>query len=329
MRFIDEAELEVWGGNGGKGCRSFRREKYIPHGGPNGGDGGDGGHVAVRADEGLTTLLDVRHRHHLRGGHGEPGRGSQQYGARGEHVVLRLPVGTVLRNKETGAILADLTRHGQEVVIAAGGRGGRGNMHFKSPTNQAPEYAEDGREGQHFHVQLELKLLADVGLVGLPNAGKSTFIAAISHARPKIADYPFTTLVPNLGVVRLGIDRSFTVADIPGLIAGAHRGVGLGHQFLRHVDRTRVLLHLLDITDPEYPDAMANYATVRREMEAFDPDLLQRKEIIVLTKQDIFDDVDAEAVVEAFRAKDREVYCVSAVARLGLEPLLEALWQLV
>lgn len=326
MKFIDEAMLEVFAGNGGNGCRSFRREKSVPFGGPNGGNGGDGGDVIVRADAGLSTLLDIRHRRHLRAGHGEPGRGKMQYGARGDDALLRLPVGTIIRDLDRGQMLADLVAHEQTVVVAYGGRGGRGNMHFASATHQAPEYAEPGRPGEHRRLALELKLLADVGLIGLPNAGKSTLIAAISHARPKIADYPFTTTVPNLGVVRLGVDRSFTVADIPGLIEGAHAGAGLGHQFLRHIERTRLLLHLIDGTDPAHPDPHESYQIIRRELGQFDPVLAERPEIVVLTKADLETTTQQAQWQACFSRLGRQVFSISAVTHTGLTPLLDAVW---
>lgn len=330
MKFIDEAKIEVFAGDGGDGCRSFRREKYVPRGGPNGGDGGRGGHVIARADEGLATLLDVSSRHHVRASRGEHGRGKEQYGANGKDVLVRLPVGTVVRDRDTGEVITDLTKHGMEVVIARGGYGGRGNKHFRSATNQTPEHCEPGRPGQQRIVQLELKLLADVGLIGLPNAGKSTLIASISKARPKIADYPFTTTVPNLGVVQLGITRSFTVADIPGLIEGAHTGVGLGHQFLRHIERTRVLLHLIDVTDPTHPDPVASYHTIRTELAAYDGELAKRPEIVVFTKQDLPEAVArATAVKNEFVRLGREVFTLSAATHTGLEQLLEVVWQVL
>lgn len=326
MKFIDEAEIEVIAGDGGDGCRSFRREKYVPMGGPNGGDGGRGGHVIARADEGLSTLLDVRHRHHIRAGRGEHGRGKMQCGAGGQDEILRLPVGTVLYNQRTGSVVADLTTHGQEVVLARGGRGGRGNMHFATATHQAPEETEPGEAGQERHLRLELKLLADVGLIGFPNAGKSTLIAAVSRARPKIADYPFTTLVPNLGVVRLGIDRSFTVADIPGLIAGAHDGAGLGDRFLRHIERTRVLLHLIDASDI-LTDPAQRYRIIRDELLQFDPGLAQRRELIVLTKHDVAATMDGtDRLHDQLRETGHAVFRISAVTGHGVSELLEAVW---
>lgn len=328
MKFVDEAEIEVIAGDGGNGCRSFRREKYVPYGGPNGGDGGHGGHVIARADEGLSTLLDLRHRHHIRAGQGEHGRGKTQNGAAGHDEILRMPVGTVIIHRETGRIMADLTRHGQEAILAHGGRGGRGNTHFASPTNQAPDYAEPGKAGEAHTLRLELKLLADVAFIGFPNAGKSTLIAAVSRAHPKIADYPFTTLTPNLGVVRLSVDRQFTVADIPGLIAGAHAGAGLGDRFLKHIERTRVLLHLIDVND-WHTDPLERYHILRHELSHFNPTLAQRRELVVLTKQDLMPHTTAE--VERFRAHvaqhNPRIYAISAVSGVGVPSLLEAVWQ--
>lgn len=327
MRFVDEAEIEVWGGDGGNGCRSFRREKYVPLGGPSGGDGGDGGSVIAEANEGLSTLMDLRYRKQFRAGRGDHGRGKDQDGACGTDIVIRIPVGTTISHAETGLCLADLTRAGERVVLVRGGRGGRGNRRFTSSTHQAPERADPGEPGENLRLRLELKLLADVGLIGMPNAGKSTLLAAISNARPKIADYPFTTLVPNLGVIRLGWERAFTVVDIPGLIEGAHAGVGLGLQFLRHVERTRVLLHLIAVDDPEAPDPLERYATIRRELEAFDAQLLNRPELIVLTKQDLPEvAARAEEIRAALVAQGHEVLTISAATRQGLPELLERTW---
>ncbi|MBI4237839.1 MAG: GTPase ObgE [Deltaproteobacteria bacterium] len=327
MHFIDEAEIEVFAGDGGNGCRSFRREKYVPRGGPNGGDGGRGGHVIVRADEGLQTLLDVHFRRQFRAGRGEHGRGKEQYGAAGDDVLIRLPVGTMLCDAESGALLVDLVAHGQEMIIARGGKGGWGNCHFATATHQTPERADPGLPGESRRLRLELKLLASVGLIGLPNAGKSTLLAAISRARPKIADYPFTTLVPQLGVVYVGHDRSFTAVDIPGLIEGAHTGVGLGIQFLRHIERTRILLHLIDACDPTHPDPLASYAAIRRELEAFSPALLERPEVIVLTKADRPEVVAAMAEVQlALIAAGHRVMVISAATGAGIRELCEAAW---
>lgn len=327
MKFVDEATIEVWAGDGGNGCRSFRREKYIPKGGPDGGNGGRGGHVIIKADTGLGTLMDMRSQRQYRSGRGEHGRGSNQFGAYGHDIILRLPVGTMLFDDETGELLLDLTEANQEVILCKGGRGGRGNSCFVSSTHQTPQEFELGEAGEHRMLRLELKLLADVGLIGLPNAGKSTLISVISRARPKIADYPFTTLVPQLGVVSLGPGSSFTVADIPGLIEGAHEGHGLGIQFLRHVERTRVLIHLLDIVDPAYPDPMVNYDMIRSELSQFDPKLCERPEIVVLTKMDVTEAQEkAPEITADFAKRGVKVMCISAVTMSGVPELLHHVW---
>jgi GTP-binding protein len=281
--FIDEAEIDIQSGAGGNGCVAFRREKYVPYGGPNGGHGGRGGNIVLVADGSVNTLHALRFTRRFEAPRGGHGRGSDQHGANGEDVRIPVPVGTVVRDAATAAVLADLVTNGQELVLAKGGRGGRGNTAFKSSTNQAPRFAEKGEPGEALRLKLELKLLADVGLVGLPNAGKSTLLAAISAARPKIADYPFTTLEPSLGVVSLGYD-TLVVADIPGLIEGASEGLGLGDRFLRHVERTRVLVHLLDGTNP---DPLADLRTVNHELAAFSPQLAQRPQVVVMTKLDV------------------------------------------
>lgn len=288
MKFFDEARIEVIAGNGGNGCASFRREKYIPRGGPDGGDGGHGGSIRVRADRNLNTLIDFRYTRIFRAQHGEGGRGSDCYGKGGEDLLLRVPVGTVISDLETGEQLADLARDGQEALIARGGRGGLGNIHFKSSTNRSPRQCTPGEAGERRDLQLELKVLADVGLLGLPNAGKSTLIRAVSAARPKVADYPFTTLQPNLGVVRVDHNRSFVIADIPGLIEGAAEGAGLGHRFLRHLARTRVLLHLVDISpfDPEADPVKEAHAIVE-ELRKYDETLYAKPRWLVINKIDL------------------------------------------
>lgn len=330
MKFIDEAKIEVWAGDGGNGCCSFRREKFIPKGGPDGGNGGRGGHVTARADSGLSTLMDVHYQKQFRAGRGEHGRGSNQFGAAGADVMMRLPVGTMVFDLETGELLADMTEPNQEVILARGGKGGRGNSCFVSSTHQAPREFETGTEGEHRILRLELKLLADVGLIGLPNAGKSTLISSISRARPKIADYPFTTLVPQLGVVSMGEGAAFTVADIPGLIEGAHDGHGLGIQFLRHVERTRVLLHLLDIQDPANPDPIHNYEMIRKELAAYSPALVQRPEIVVITKMDLPDVREKMPEVRAaLEKKCCVVTAISAVTHAGLKDLLRETWSIL
>lgn len=329
MKFVDEVVIEVHGGNGGNGCVSFRREKFIPFGGPNGGDGGRGGHVIARADSNLNTLVDFRFAKVHRARNGEHGRGSDQYGAGGEDLVLRMPVGTLIHDADTGELLADLVQDGQEVILAAGGQGGLGNLHFKSSTNRAPRQHTKGQEGQHRRLHLELKLLADVGLLGLPNAGKSTLIAAVSNARPKIADYPFTTLHPNLGVVRMGPGRSFVMADIPGLIEGAAEGHGLGHQFLRHLQRTRLLLHLVDMAPPgEGADPVKDIRAIVAELKAYDPALAKKPRWLVLNKLDLLPPDERDAAVKSLVRRLRfkgPVFAISALAREGLEPLLQAI----
>ncbi len=326
MKFVDEAHIEVFAGNGGNGCMSFRREKFIPFGGPDGGDGGRGGHVCVEADPNLNTLIDFRYQRLFRARNGEHGRGSDQFGAAGDDLLLRVPVGTLVHDADSGELLADLATPGQRAVLARGGQGGLGNLRFKSSTNRAPRQSTPGQPGEQHRLRLELKVLADVGLLGLPNAGKSTFIAAVSNARPKIADYPFTTLHPHLGVVRVAEGRSFVVADIPGLIAGAAEGAGLGHQFLRHLQRTRLLLHLVDVApfDPD-ADPVRDARSVVAELKKYDPELAARPRWLVLNKLDMLEPGERAGRVADIRRRLRHkgpVYAISALAREGLEPLL-------
>ena len=320
MKFVDEALVSVKAGDGGRGCMAFLREKYRPHGGPSGGDGGKGGDIVFRADPGLGTLLDFRFQRHLEATRGEHGRGKQQTGAEGAPRAVRVPVGTRITDAETGVLIADLDRAGVEVVVARGGRGGRGNARFATSTHQAPRRTEPGEPGEERQLRLELRLLADVGLVGYPNAGKSTFIAAVSAARPRIADYPFTTLVPNLGVARVGED-AFVLADIPGLIEGAHRGLGLGTRFLRHLARTAVLVHLIDLGDAR--DPLAAFDAVNHELASFDPALAAKPQLIAGTKIDV---TEARARLEtarvAFAARGLELTAVSAVTGEGMAPFL-------
>ena len=337
MKFIDEATIEVHAGNGGNGIVAFRREKFIPKGGPSGGDGGRGGSVLAVADRNINTLIDYRYARLHRAKGGEHGQGSDRYGAAAEDIVLRMPVGTVITDAESGELIADLSMDAQEVVLARGGRGGLGNLHFKSSTNRAPRQATKGTEGEHRRLKLELKVLADVGLLGLPNAGKSTLIAACSNARPKIADYPFTTLHPNLGVVRTGPARSFVMADIPGLIEGAAEGAGLGHQFLRHLQRTRLLLHIVDICPPG-SDAMSaegRTSLVKRlaaeinalvaELKRYDAALAKKPRWIVLNKIDLIPVADRDEILNALLRTLRTKapgYCVSGVTREGSDDLM-------
>ena len=324
MKFIEEATIEVTAGRGGDGCASFRREKYVPKGGPDGGDGGSGGSVIFRTDEGLTTLMDVRYRRHFKAGHGSNGKGKQMTGACGEDCVVRVPVGTEVFDADSGELLADLEASGREWTAAKGGRGGKGNMHFVSPTHQAPRECTPGRAGEARRLRLSLKLLADVGLVGLPNAGKSTLISSVSNARPKVADYPFTTKVPSLGLVRAPDGTSFVMADIPGLIEGAHEGAGMGIKFLKHIDRTRLILHLIDISDPAHPDPVKSYRDIRQELSSFNPRMLDRPEIVVLTKTDIpeVNELVGDVAAALAAAGAGKVLAVSAPTHEGLGDLL-------
>jgi GTP-binding protein len=331
MKFIDETTIDVIAGDGGKGCVSFRREKYVPKGGPDGGDGGDGGDVILRADKNLSTLLDVSYRRMFKAKSGAAGGGKQMNGRAGEGCVIRVPPGTVVYDVETDDVLFDLESDGCEFVAAAGGRGGKGNMHFASSTRQTPRFALPAEPGERKRIRLELKLLADVGLVGMPNAGKSTLISAISNSRPKIADYPFTTKVPNLGLVKFQGGRSFVVADIPGLIEGAHEGAGMGIQFLRHIERTRVLVHLVDLSDLSGGDPVKNYKVIRKELGSYDKDLLLRPEIVVITKMDITEVRERADDIAAKLAKLSEgpVLEISAVKHEGLPALIRAIGKIL
>lgn len=329
MKLVDEAEITVIAGNGGNGCVSFRREKFIPLGGPDGGDGGDGGSVWLQADENLNTLVDFRHQKLFRAQRGENGMGRQMYGKGGEDLVVTVPVGTVVTNVETDEVIGDLTRHGQRLLVARGGKGGLGNMHFKSSVNRAPRRATPGAEGERRQLRLELKLLADVGLLGFPNAGKSTFIRAVSAATPRVADYPFTTLYPNLGVVSIEPHRSFVIADIPGLIEGAAEGAGLGIQFLKHLQRTRLLLHLVDIAPMEGGvegvSPVEQVRAIERELGKYDPALLEKPRWLVLNKADLMFEDEARAQAEAIVAElgwQGPWYLVSALGREGTWPIM-------
>ncbi|MDN5364708.1 MAG: GTPase [Eubacteriales bacterium] len=321
--FYDYAKIFVQGGRGGDGAVAFRREKYVPDGGPYGGDGGDGGSVILEADEGLRTLVDFRYQRHYRAERGEHGKGKKMHGRSGEDLILRVPVGTVVRDAATGEVLADLVRHGQRVVVARGGRGGRGNARFATSTNKAPDFAEKGEPGEERWLELELKLLADVGLVGFPNAGKSTLIAAVSAARPKIADYPFTTLTPNLGVVRVGEGMSFVMADIPGLIEGAHAGAGLGHEFLRHIERTRLLVHVVDMSGLEGRDPVEDFQVINRELALYNPRLAERPQIVAANKMDLSPAAENLRRFQEVYGKDYEIFPISAVTRAGLDALIQ------
>lgn len=326
--FVDEAIIHVRGGRGGDGCLSFRREKFIPRGGPDGGDGGHGGSVYLEARSGLDTLLDLAGKHHWRAEHGRPGEGRDCSGKRGEHLVVPVPVGTLVYDAETGRLLKDLVRDGQRVRVARGGRGGRGNARFATSTNQAPREFEPGTSGQERMLRLELKLIADAGFVGLPNAGKSTLLSRLTRARPKIAPYPFTTREPHLGIAELPGFRRLVLADLPGLIEGAHEGVGLGHAFLRHVERTRVIVHLVDLCPPEGTQSPSEaYRMIRRELEQYSASLAERKEIVIGTKLDL---TGADDALATFRNEiGRPVMAISGVTGEGLRPLLEAIWTVV
>jgi GTP-binding protein len=333
VRFVDEAIITVRSGKGGRGCVSFRREKFIPRGGPDGGNGGDGGSVLLRASSRLHSLYDFRLKRLYEAENGHPGEGSQCHGRNGEDLVLDLPVGTqvfVLEKGERGALLCDLGREGELAAVVRGGRGGKGNEHFKSSTQRAPRFAQPGEPGEERTLGLELKILADCGLLGLPNAGKSTFISKISAARPKIADYPFTTLEPNLGVMLDENDpaRRMVIADIPGLVEGAHDGCGLGHRFLRHVERTRFLVHLLSFTDLSPEDPFAGFALINAELALFAPELARRRQIEVINKIDLADADTLAALRARAEAGGRQVHFISALRGEGLEPLLAEMWRL-
>jgi GTP-binding protein len=322
--FIDEAKILVQAGDGGRGCVSFRREKFVPKGGPDGGDGGKGGDVVLRADRNLSTLLDFRYKQRYAAGRGEHGRGSDQRGRDGDDFIIRVPLGTVVRSLDSGLEITDLVTSDQCFIAAHGGRGGRGNARFKSPTKQAPRYAQPGEPGETRWLSLELKLLADVGLTGLPNAGKSTLLARISAARPKIAPYPFTTLVPQLGIVRLRGERSCVVADIPGIIEGAHEGRGLGHQFLRHIERTRLLMHLVDLTSSGDGDPILNFETVHRELRAYASELAEKPQVVVATKMDVpAAKLAWERFQPAMAARGLQAIAISAVTGEGIGTLLD------
>ncbi len=329
MKFIDEAAIEVIAGDGGNGIASFRREKYIPRGGPDGGDGGRGGSIYMRADRNINTLIDYRFARIHRAKRGENGRGADKYGRGADDITLRVPVGTVITDADSGETLADLAADGQTALVAKGGTGGLGNIHFKSSTNRAPRQATPGEKGEQRRLRLELKVLADVGLLGMPNAGKSTLIRAISAAKPKVADYPFTTLAPNLGVVRVDQDKSFVVADIPGLIEGAADGAGLGHQFLRHLQRTRLLLHIVDLAPFDAAtDPVADARAIVRELERYDPALADKPRWLVLNKLDLIDEDERAARVAAFVKSYRwkgPLFAVTAIDGTGCGELVFAI----
>ncbi|QHE89032.1 Obg family GTPase CgtA [Hydrogenophaga sp. BPS33] len=331
MKFVDEATIDVAAGDGGNGCASFRHEKYKEFGGPDGGDGGRGGHVFAVADASLNTLVDFRFTRRFEARRGEHGKGSDMFGVKGDDIVLKMPVGTIVSDAETGEVLHELLQPGQQITLAKGGDGGFGNMHYKSSTNRAPRQKTPGWPGENRTLKLELKVLADVGLLGMPNAGKSTLIAAISNARPKIADYPFTTLHPNLGVVRVGPEKSFVVADVPGLIEGASEGAGLGHQFLRHLQRTRLLLHMVDVAPfDEGVDPVAQAKAIVAELKKFDQELYDKPRWLVLNKLDMVPADEREArikdIVKRLKYKG-PVFEISALTREGCELLVQKVYQ--
>jgi GTP-binding protein len=328
--FVDEATIWVKAGDGGDGCLSFHREMYVPKGGPDGGDGGRGGHIILQVDPQLTTLVDLRYQSKYRAKRGTPGRGNNRHGKNGEDVVIRVPPGTLVKDEETGDLLADLAKPGEQYLAAQGGRGGRGNTRFKSSTNQAPRRVESGKPGEERHLLLELKLLADIGIIGFPNVGKSTLISRISAARPKIASYPFTTLTPNLGVVRASQYRSFVVVDIPGLIEGASHGTGLGVQFLRHIERTRYFVHVIDISSTTMRDPVDDFNLLNAELEQYDPELCQRSQIVVANKLDILQEEDRLRNLQAF-CRDRQLPCfpISAVTGQGVREVVTCMTNLL
>ena len=321
--FVDQVAIIAQAGDGGDGCSSFRREKYIPLGGPDGGDGGRGGDVVLEADPNLSTLIDLRYQKTYRAEHGKPGKGKQMTGKSGKTLFTRLPPGTLVKDKDSGELLVDLKEAHQQYIVAKGGNGGHGNLHFQSSTQRAPRKLEPGWPGGSRNLFLELKLLADVGIMGFPNAGKSTLISKISNARPKIADYPFTTLVPNLGVVRLAEGESFVAADIPGLIEGAHTGKGLGHQFLKHIERTRLLLHLIDFSDMDKDTILSRYHKLQLELKRFSPELSQKPQILVATKAD---DPQSQQNILDLQASMTELnpafFMISSLTGEGIQPLL-------
>lgn len=323
MNFIDEAKIYVKAGDGGRGCVSFRREKYIPRGGPDGGNGGNGGDVYVIADRSLASLLDFKYKRNYEAERGEHGQGSNCTGKDGEDIIIRVPVGTVLKNPETGEIVEDLVADNQKIVLVKGGRGGKGNAFFTSSTYQAPKFAQPGEKGGERWLHLELKLLADVGIIGFPNAGKSTLISHISAAKPKIADYPFTTLQPHLGVVKFGEHNNFVVADIPGLIEGAHTGKGLGIKFLKHIERTSLFIHLIDISPQTQRDPVKDFETINRELNAWNPDMVKRPQVVVLNKVDITEAREGlSKLLKFFKAKGLIVFSISAATGEGLDKLI-------
>lgn len=325
--FIDYAEISISAGNGGDGAVTFRREKYVPKGGPSGGNGGNGGSVYIEAHHNLATLLDFRYKKKYKAGNGEPGGNSRKDGRNGKDVIIKVPVGTIVKDPVSAKVLFDLDEDCKRVTAAKGGKGGKGNSNFATPTNQAPRYAEPGKPGEGKNIILELKLIADAGLVGFPNAGKSTLISSISAARPKIADYPFTTLEPNLGIVQYKDYQSFTVADIPGIIEGAHEGKGLGLKFLRHIERTKVLVYMIDITSEDYEN---DYAVLKNELKRYSRKLILKPNLLVLSKSDLIEESELNKILKKrLRKTDNKFHVISAVTGAGMEKLLDILWDMI
>ena len=328
-KFVDRVKIYVRGGKGGDGAVAFLREKYRSKGGPAGGDGGKGGDVILVATNSKHTLLDFKYKKHFIAENGEPGKGKNMHGRNGEDLIIYVPVGTVVRDIQTGEVICDLVREGQKCIVAKGGKGGRGNARFATPTNQAPTYAEKGKPGEERWIILELKLTADVGLIGFPNAGKSTLLSRLTRANPKVADYPFTTLSPNLGVMELDWDRRLVIADIPGLIEDAHKGAGLGHEFLRHVERTKLLAHVIDVSDFRERDPVEAFNAINKELELYSPELLKKPQIVIANKIDVLSDKKLLKDLEKyFKEKGYEFYAVSALTGEGLENLKEGLWKI-
>jgi len=327
MKFVDEASIRVTAGKGGNGSASFRREKYIQYGGPDGGDGGGGGSVFLEGDSGLNTLVDFRHRRMYKAQNGVQGKGQERYGKKGEDIYIRVPLGTVVSDEDSEIALGDVTEHGQQLLVARGGRGGLGNVHFKSSTNRAPRKFTPGEKGEEIQLHLEMKVLADIGLLGFPNAGKSTLISTVSAARPKVADYPFTTLYPNLGVVRIGVDSSFVIADVPGLIEGAAEGAGLGVQFLKHLQRTRLLLHLVDIAPLDEMPPTDAIRKLEQELVNFDSSLGDKPRWLVFTKTDVLEQAEAEEIADRVISELNWTdpwFMISSVTRNGTDTLMQS-----